>query len=113
METDGRATFGFAQGGAGPSSIIVGAYLNVAVDPDRDAAHELVRGSVATFKRFSADSEAVIGCQKKRHGEAGAAFAQRLEDDFVGRFAVARTANEVRERLQAIRGCDHRAGIAR
>ena len=60
---------------AGPSHITVGAYVNVAVGPDRDRARELVRGSVATFARFSADTEAVVGYDKDRHGEAGAAFA--------------------------------------
>ena len=87
---------------AGPSRITVGAYLNVAVDPDRDGARTLVRGSVATFARFSADAHAVVGYDKERHGEAGAAFAQRLEDEFVDRFAVAGTAEEVRDRLVAM-----------
>ncbi len=87
---------------AGPSHITVGAYLNVAVDPDRDGARELVRGSVATFARFSAGAEAVVGYETARHGEAGAAFAQRLKDEFVDRFAVAGTAEEVHDRLVAI-----------
>jgi len=38
---------------AGSVDLSVGAYVNVAVDLDRDRARELVRGSVATFARFS------------------------------------------------------------
>ena len=57
---------------------------------------------MATFARFPADAEAVVGYRKERHGEAGAAFAQRLEDEFVDRFAVAGTAEEVRDRLVSI-----------
>ena len=105
---------------AGSDTLAVGAYINVAVDPDRDRARELVRGSAATFARFSSEAEsatpiseptrygvaqAVAGYQQERHGEAGAAFAQRLDDDFIDRFAIAGPADEVRDRLAAIRAC--------
>ncbi len=105
---------------AGPPGRAVGAYINVAVDPDRDRARELVRGSVATFARFSSEggsaarlskstsdaaAQAAAGYQPARHGEAGAAFAQQLEDDFNDRFALAGPANDVRGRLEAIRAC--------
>ena len=105
---------------AGSDALTVGAYINVAVDPDRDRARELVRGSVATFARFSSGAasaaplsertsqgvaQAAAGYQQARHGEAGAAFAQRLDDDFIDRFAIAGPADEVRDRLAAIRAC--------
>ncbi len=105
---------------AGSDTLAVGAYINVAVDPDRDRARELVRGSVATFARFSSAAESAIplseptrrgvakaaaGYQQARHGETGAAFAQRLDDDFIDRFAIAGPADEVRDRLAAIRAC--------
>jgi alkanesulfonate monooxygenase SsuD/methylene tetrahydromethanopterin reductase-like flavin-dependent oxidoreductase (luciferase family) len=38
---------------AAPGRLTVGAYLNVAVHPDREIARQLVRGSVATFARFA------------------------------------------------------------
>jgi hypothetical protein len=70
---------------AGPPGRTVGAYINVAVDPDRDRAPELVCGSVATFARFSsqagsasrlsestshAAAQTAAGYQPARHGEA-------------------------------------------
>ena len=39
---------------AAPASLSMGAYLNVAVDDDRERARSIVRGSVGTFARFSA-----------------------------------------------------------
>ena len=105
---------------AARSSLSVGAYINVAVDPDRDRARELVRGSVATFARFSSEARtlpqlseqtkrgvtrAAADYEKARHGQASASFAQQLDDEFIDRFAVAGTAPEVRERLAAIRDC--------
>ncbi len=105
---------------AGPPGRTVGAYINVAVDPDRTRARELVRGSVATFARFSSEAnsaaglsestshaatEAAAGYQPARHGDAGAPSAQQLQDDFIDRFAVAGPASEVRNRLTAIRAC--------
>jgi 5,10-methylenetetrahydromethanopterin reductase len=102
---------------AAPGSISVGAYVNVAVDPDRARARELVRGSVATFARFSAQAPVADGLsahtrrgiaraaseyQTERHGEAAASAARGLEVGFIDRFAVAGPAEEVRERLAGI-----------
>ena len=84
---------------AAPAGIEVGAYLNVAVDSDPTRARELVRGSVATFARFSA---AVQGYEADRHGEARAGFAQELTDEFIDAFAVAGPAQHVRARLTEI-----------
>ena len=100
-----------ATGGAGAVSI--GAYVNVAVDPDRDTARRLVRGSVSTFARFSSGSElsaatsggvaqAARSYEAARHGEAAAAGARGLEPEFIDRFAVAGPPAEVAERLTAI-----------
>jgi 5,10-methylenetetrahydromethanopterin reductase len=101
-----------ATGGAG--AVSVGAYINVAVDPDRDRARGLVRGSVSTFARFSsapasADrlsatarggvAQAARGYRAERHGEAAAAGAQALDAGFIDRFAVAGAPDEVAGRL--------------
>ena len=73
---------------AAPAPIQVGAYLNVAIDSDPSRARELVRGSVATFARFSAGTaelsaqtgrgvqEAADGYELDHHGEAQAGSAQ-------------------------------------
>jgi 5,10-methylenetetrahydromethanopterin reductase len=89
--------------GAASSALTVGAYINVAVHAEADRARELVRGSVATFARFSAQSRppgelpevirrgtarAAGGYEKDRHGDAAASFAKQLDDEFIDRFAV-------------------------
>ena len=100
-----------------PAGLTVGAYLNVAVDSDRVRARALVRGSVATFARFSspqrglsevterAVTQVAARYEKDFHGEADAGFARELDDEFVDRFAVAGRPDEVRERLQTIGAC--------
>jgi hypothetical protein len=76
-----------------------------------------VRGSVATFARFSAGaadvsaatgrgvSVADSGYETDGHGDAQAGFAQELEDEFIGRYAIAGTPDVVRGRLTEIRAC--------
>jgi 5,10-methylenetetrahydromethanopterin reductase len=105
---------------AGPAGVTLGAYLNVAVDPDRDRARELVRGSTATFARFSAEgapqtglstvtrtgvARVAGGYQESRHGQTAAASARQLDDEFLDRFAVCGPAAEVRRRLAEIADC--------
>jgi len=97
----------------------IGAFVNVAVDDDADRARALVRGSVATFARFGASSAAAgsserarqdiaqvsADYEKEHHGEAAAAFARRLDDEFIDTFAVAGPAATVRRRLSEIAAC--------
>jgi 5,10-methylenetetrahydromethanopterin reductase len=99
---------------AGPPELVLGAYVNVAVDPDRDRARQLVRGSAATFARFSADPRApdaqvadrvVHAYQREQHGRASATSAQELDDQFIDRFAVCGPADTVRDRLAELGGC--------
>jgi 5,10-methylenetetrahydromethanopterin reductase len=100
---------------AGCADLTVGAYVNVAVDDDRARARDLVRGSAATFARFSASSggdelatgarEATAGYQRERHGQASAGFAQALDDDFIDRFTACGPAAMVRDRLREIESC--------
>lgn len=102
---------------SGGDEMVVGAYVNVAVDRDHDRARALVRGSAATFARFSAQAtpaagvseatgrgiqEAAAGYEAASHGQAAAAFARGLDDTFIDRFAVAGPAGVVRERLAEI-----------
>ena len=99
---------------AANGNISLGAFVNVAVDDDREAARELVRGTVATFARFGTEGAPTAGpsdasrrgiapYQKERHGEAGAPHAQGLDGEFIDRFAVAGPPDEVRDRLLEIR----------
>jgi 5,10-methylenetetrahydromethanopterin reductase len=100
---------------AGPEDLTVGAYINVAVDDDLARARDLVRGSAATFARFSASSggdelakgarEATAGYRRERHGEASAGFARALEDDFIDRFTACGPAATVRNRLREVESC--------
>lgn len=102
---------------SGPDGLTIGAYVNVAVDPDPDRARALVRGSAATFARFSFQAAPAAGLSEvtnrgirevteryeaERHGQAAAASARQLDDAFIDRFGVAGPAGVVRERLQEI-----------
>ncbi len=89
---------------AAPTPIQIGAYLNVAVDPDPALARELVRGSVATFARFTKGAT-TEGYDADLHGQARAGFAQTLPDAFIDQFAVTGTPEQVRSRLRAIEAC--------
>src|SRR5919206_413607 len=96
-----------------------GAFLNVAVHPDRPVARDLVRGSVAIFARFATEGAPQTGLSEvtragierladgydeSRHGDAAAPHARELEDEFIDRFAVVGSAEEVLERLAALAG---------
>ena len=71
---------------AAPGALSLGAFINVAVDPDRGAARELVRGNVAIFAGFA----------------TAAAPTPRRDGEFIDRFAVAGPAEEVHQRLAEI-----------
>jgi 5,10-methylenetetrahydromethanopterin reductase len=95
----------------------LGAFVNVAVQPDAGAARDLVRGNVAILARFGTEGAPPTGLsdvtrrgiaslaeayEESRHGQAAAPAAQRLDDEFIDRFAVAGPADEVGERLAAL-----------
>lgn len=88
--------------------------------PEVDRARDLVRGSAATFARFSAQSTRPEGLSevtrrgvadiagrydKDRHGDASATFARQLEDEFIDRFAVCGPPDVVHGRLTEIGAC--------
>jgi 5,10-methylenetetrahydromethanopterin reductase len=99
----------------GPLSL--GAYLNVAVHPDRALARDLVRGNTAILARFTAEGAPPDGLSdvtrggiarlastydESRHGESDAPAAHTLEDEFIDRFAVCGPAAEVADRLAGL-----------
>jgi 5,10-methylenetetrahydromethanopterin reductase len=96
----------------------LGAFINVAVHPDRARARDLVRGSVSTLARFAAEDGSTTGLSsvtqagiarlasdfdESRHGSSRAMAARELNDEFIDRFAVCGPAAEVAERLVALR----------
>lgn len=101
--------------GRDPATLSLGAYFNVAVDPDLSVARDLVRGSVGIFAHYlgepgfpraelSAPDREVIAAvanayDESRHGLIGSAQSAVLSDSFVDRFAVVGPAATVRDRL--------------
>jgi 5,10-methylenetetrahydromethanopterin reductase len=103
-----------ARSAADGRDVSLGVFLNVAVHPDRAVARDLVRGSTAIFARFATEGAPPDGLSdvtrkgieqvaadydERRHGQAEAAHARRLEDDFIDRFALVGPAEDVLERL--------------
>ncbi|MCD6016818.1 MAG: hypothetical protein K0R88_2902 [Solirubrobacterales bacterium] len=99
---------------AAPDGPSLGAFVNVAVDADIAAARDLVRGSTAILARFATEgapadglsevtragiAELASSYDESRHGQAKAAHARALPDEFIDRFAVVGPAAAVAERL--------------
>jgi 5,10-methylenetetrahydromethanopterin reductase len=106
-----------ARAAAGDREVSLGAFLNVAVHEDRAVARDLVRGSTALFARFATEGAPPDGLSEvtragierlardydeSRHGQAAAAHAQALEDDFIDRFALAGPPGEVGQRVSEV-----------
>lgn len=102
---------------AGKDGLSIGAFLNVAVHPDPAVARDLVRGSTAILARFATEGAPPDGLSdvtregierlaadydESRHGQASADHARRLGDEFIDRFAVVGTAEQVGARLAEI-----------
>jgi len=101
--------------GRDPATLRYGAFVNCVVHPDRATARAAMRGTVATFARFSAIAGAPIDhlpaplreaaaamrarYDMRDHTRAGAAHAQGLEDAFLDWYGVAGPVDHVRERL--------------
>ncbi len=104
--------------GAIPSApLVLGAYVDVAVDDDPEKARDLVRGSASTLARFGAEGAPADGLsavtrdgierlaaeyREAGHGQAASAAARGLTAEFIDRFAVCGPAEEVVRRLREI-----------
>jgi 5,10-methylenetetrahydromethanopterin reductase len=103
-----------ARSAAEGRDVSLGAFLNVAVHPDRALARDLVRGSTAILARFGTEGAPPDGLSEvtragierlgsdydeNRHGHATAPHARELEDDFIDRFALTGPAPEIVDRL--------------
>jgi 5,10-methylenetetrahydromethanopterin reductase len=114
-----------AQAGLDPSTLKLGAFLNVVVHPDFARARAMARGTVGTIAHFSGmsrdsatgmrpDDRAVVqkvgeSYDMSRHARADAGHARFLDDAFVDRFAIAGPPAHCVKRFEAILklGLDH------
>ena len=104
--------------GRDPASLQYGAYVNCVVHPDRAVAREAMRGTAATFARFSSFRGSVLKqlppqlqraaeflrthYDMSHHTMATAAHARALEDEFIDWFGIAGPPEIAVPRLQAI-----------
>ncbi len=105
--------------GRDPASLRYGAYVNCAIHDDRAVARDAVRGTVATFARFSSLAGAALdglpaplrkvaaelraGYDMRDHTRAAAEHARSLEDAFIDWFAVAGPRDHVVARFEGLR----------
>ena len=104
--------------GLEPSTLKLGAFLNVVVHPDFARARAMARGTVGTIAHFSGmsrDSAAGMRAEDRavvqkigetydmsRHARGDAAHAHLLDDAFVDRFAIAGPAAHCVKRFEAL-----------
>jgi 5,10-methylenetetrahydromethanopterin reductase len=107
-----------ADAGRDPSTISLGAYVNVGCHPDLDAARDLISGAVAAFAHFSsmpgstgaglAEADRVVVAEVGRtydsnqHLSNTAAHTAGLTPEFVDRFAVVGPPDACAERLHGL-----------
>ena len=128
----GRIEWGLGQvraaaraAGRDPDAIPVGAYVNVSVDDDKEAARRTARGFTATFAHFSASVGAdfdnqpeilrnvteklVTDYDTNHHSQADAPHTELLDADFIEWFAAVGNADKVIRRLAPLveLGLDH------
>jgi len=104
--------------GRDPASLRYGAYVNCVVHPDRAVARDAMRGTAATFARFSAFAGSNLTrlpgplqraasflrthYDMREHTMATAQHARALEDEFIDWFGIAGPPEVVVPRLQAL-----------
>ena len=107
-----------AAAGLDPAGLRMGAYVNVACDPDLAVACGLIRGSAAIFAHFSSVAgsgasgfspqeaatvrEVGTTYDEARHGLGHAAHTTMLDDAFLTRFAVVGSPEQCLDRLQQL-----------
>ncbi len=104
--------------GRDPATLRYGAFVNCVVHPDRAVARAAMRGTVATFARFSSIAGAPIDhlppplreaaaamrrtYDMREHTRVGAAHTQAIEDAFIDWYGVAGPVGLVCERLERL-----------
>jgi 5,10-methylenetetrahydromethanopterin reductase len=106
------------EAGRDPASLRIGAYVNCVVNADRTVAREAMRGTAATFARFSAFAGSKLeqlppplaraasflrsNYDMRQHTMATAEHARALEDDFIDWFGIAGPPEVAVQRLKAL-----------
>jgi 5,10-methylenetetrahydromethanopterin reductase len=106
------------QAGLDPAGVSLGAWVNVVVHDDAEAARKLGEGGLALFARFSAMHGRPVGPASEadrallrrvhdaydmnRHAQVGSQQAGLLDGDFAGRFAVYGPSAHVSVRLREL-----------
>jgi 5,10-methylenetetrahydromethanopterin reductase len=114
------AKAGAQAAGRDPASLRYGAYVNCVVHRDRALARDAMRGTAATFVRFSAFAGSQLSrlpaplqraasflrshYDMRQHTMATAEHARALEDEFIDWFGIAGPPEVVVPRLQALAG---------
>ena len=104
--------------GLDPATLATGAYLNVAAHPDVAVARRVIQGSIGTMAHFSSMSGAPLDevanadrsvvrdvgehYQLALHGDVRAVHLRQVDDDFIDRFGVVGTPQQVIDRLGAM-----------
>ncbi len=104
--------------GRAVGALRIGAYVNCVVNPDRATAREAMRGTAATFARFSAFAGSKLETlpaplrrtaqflrekyDMRQHTQATAEHAQALDDDFIDWFGICGPPEVAVPRLQAL-----------
>ena len=104
--------------GLDPDGIGLGAYVNVAVHPDRAVARQLVAGGLSTLARFNVMHGTPVGPYDDRsaamltelhqrydmnhHTQSGSVQAATITPEFADRYAVLGAVDEVHARLREL-----------
>jgi 5,10-methylenetetrahydromethanopterin reductase len=104
--------------GRDPKTLRYGAFVNCVVHPDRSVARDAMRGTAATFARFSSFGgapiehlppllrEAAAAMQRdydmRDHTRTTSAHARTLDDAFLDWYGIAGPVEHARERLQKL-----------
>ncbi len=108
---------GHAREAAGDREISLGAFLDIGVSEDLATARNLIRGSTAILARFGVESSSTEGLsdqtragieqlaseyEEAGHGKSKSAAARDLSDEFIDRFGVCGSPDQVTEKLKEL-----------
>ena len=108
---------GHAREAAGDREISLGAFLDIGVSEDLAIARNLIRGSTAILARFGVESSSTEGLsdqtkagieqlaseyEEAGHGKSKSAAAQDLSDEFIDRFGVCGSPDQVTAKLKEL-----------